>query len=531
MSEAEPGSRTLEVRDFDPQLFTRITRALADAFPVSVEAVAERRVFFDTFDWSVHGRGLSLVDVKGGDRTLQLGPAGCAPVAVWEGAGRVMLAADLPVGYFQDTLAGVIGIRALLPRIVVDSRGERCAIANEEGKTVVEVCSLTHTVGRPNWASTRAATKGRRARGPAILRIVPVAGHAKALKRVVRIISDICERPSASLPEPACYAEAIGLVPGGYSSKLALSLDADLCTVDAVQAILENLLETFEANEEGTLLDLDIEFLHDFRVASRRCRSLISALKKWLPPVPFARLNRELKWLGELTGPVRDADVFALELADLGLTSVSGAPQVALEQYLMAEHDKARAKLARALRTERYQRVKELWRRLVDDSSLYAKCPAADSRVIDVATARISKVFQRVIRQCASLDETTPAELVHELRIDAKKLRYLLEFFRSLYPSDDVEAFIANLKKLQDELGDFNDLDVQQDTLQGHAGAMFDKGIGTPELFLELGRATERLAQRQVGVRKRVNGACKAFATKSSRKAFRRVLAQAGTTK
>ena len=53
-----------------------------------------------------------------------------------------------------------------------------------------------------------------------------------------------------------------------------------------------------------------------------------------------------------------------------------------------------------------------------------------------------------------------PAEQVHDLRKDAKKLRYLLECFASLLPTSRRKAFVKRLKALQDNLGEHQDAEV-----------------------------------------------------------------------
>jgi CHAD domain-containing protein len=73
-------------------------------------------------------------------------------------------------------------------------------------------------------------------------------------------------------------------------------------------------------------------------------------------------------------------------------------------------------------------------------------------------------------------DAKSPPRALHRLRIDCKKLRYLLEFFISLYKADDTARIIKPLKRLQDNLGTFNDLDVQE-----HALLHFTDELGAKE--------------------------------------------------
>jgi CHAD domain-containing protein len=51
-----------------------------------------------------------------------------------------------------------------------------------------------------------------------------------------------------------------------------------------------------------------------------------------------------------------------------------------------------------------------------------------------------------------------------------------MEFFLSLYPGKAMRAAIAELKQLQDNLGDFQDIDVQIDSLKRFAMEMRRRG-------------------------------------------------------
>ena len=53
-------------------------------------------------------------------------------------------------------------------------------------------------------------------------------------------------------------------------------------------------------------------------------------------------------------------------------------------------------------------------------------------------------------------------EFRHQVRIDAKKLRYAAEGFQGLFKRKAAGRFIDKLKDLQDELGALNDLSTQE---------------------------------------------------------------------
>ena len=59
-------------------------------------------------------------------------------------------------------------------------------------------------------------------------------------------------------------------------------------------------------------------------------------------------------------------------------------------------------------------------------------------------------------------------EAVHRLRIECKKLRYLMEFFAELFPKEEGSAVLRLLRRLQTRLGEFNDALVQQRSLMNY---------------------------------------------------------------
>ena len=71
-----------------------------------------------------------------------------------------------------------------------------------------------------------------------------------------------------------------------------------------------------------------------------------------------------------------------------------------------------------------------------------------------------------MLRAGLALEATTADAEVHRLRIQCKKLRYAIEFFSSLYPKEEIQTVVRHLKQVQDILGNFNDLSVQQAMLR-----------------------------------------------------------------
>ena len=89
------------------------------------------------------------------------------------------------------------------------------------------------------------------------------------------------------------------------------------------------------------------------------------------------------------------------------------------------------------------------------------------------------------------------------MRIDAKKLRYLVDVTPAFYDAADLDRILGALKKLQRVLGDFNDADMQEQRLL-ECGRALGAGGGPAGALLALGRLAERSRQRRERLREQV---------------------------
>ena len=64
-----------------------------------------------------------------------------------------------------------------------------------------------------------------------------------------------------------------------------------------------------------------------------------------------------------------------------------------------------------------------------------------------------------------NIDVHSADKKLHKLRIECKKLRYLLEYFAPLFTAGAYQCELKKLKQLQGYLGDFNDSAVEHDFL------------------------------------------------------------------
>ncbi len=487
--------------------------ALADSFTVEIEGKRSSvAAWYDTFDWRLYNHGYLL---RHGDRHWHLLDRGSGETLVTSRAGtgrKRVFARDLPAGRLRALLEPVLDVRALLLLVTLQSEETRIRVLNRDRKTTVFV-----EFSRQQVRGTDTVLR--------LVRLVPVRGYDKPL-RAVRAFFD---EHGITGQVPLFYdfeqgLRAVGRAPGDYSSRFAIRLDPDLTARQAAITIYRHLLDTMLANEEGILRDLDTEFLHDFRVAIRRTRAGLAQMKKVLPADITATMKEEFAYLGRITGPVRDLDVYLLKERDyrarlpellqegLGTFFTDLAEQRRVEQK----------KLVRALRSPRYRQIVTTWDEYLrsDDPTPSAQ---GDVPVIDLARRIIRRRFKRIMKDGRAIDDSSPDEHLHRLRIQGKKLRYSLEFFRSLFPEDEVGSVIRQLKRLQNNLGDFNDLSVQQEMLARYLRGLRPGSRRNMELAAAIGGLLTNLFHEQQRVRKRFARTFSRFGSRKNVALFRKL--------
>ena len=426
-----------------------VYKVLASAFEVCAgKPRVVRRTVLDTFDRRLErsGQRLQLVAEGGADR-LELVQDGETLVTALAGAGTrwPAMAHALPDGALKERVARVCGIRALL---IIDQRRRlvrRAELRNADGKIVVRL-----DVDEP--ADGTAAP---------VIAVRPLRGYRHAADRARQLVSTVLEPPADEPTAP----DATGPWVVDPESPARLLLAAELAV----------FLQEIRANLPGTIGDIDTEFLHDVRVAVRRTRSLLKLGRPALPPHLRETWEPRFKWLGDLTTPVRDLDVYQLGLPEMTgwLLAASAADLEPFRAYLAQRRAVERRTLLRALRGARL-------RRLLDDWSIELSALADSARSADgaawsagaLAQANVARAHRRVVRGGTAISDSSPPEALHLLRKRCKELRYALEMFAPVLEGAQVAKAIKDLKMLQDVLGRFQDSEVQRTTLRGFAHEM-----------------------------------------------------------
>jgi CHAD domain-containing protein len=293
---------------------------------------------------------------------------------------------------------------------------------------------------------------------------------------------------------------------------------------------LNGFLVTMRENLPGLLDDVDTEFLHDFRVSVRRTRATLKLGRPVLPEVTRSRWEPAFRWLGDLTTPVRDLDVYELGLPEMSAWLLTADPGDLdpLAKHLRSRREAERRVLVRSLRSARFRRLVTQWD---EELARLGEVPASDAADAarperlsagELADRSISAAYRRVARGGALIGTDSPAADLHWLRKRCKELRYALEVFSPLIDPAARKHAVADLKDLQDVLGRFQDSEVQRRALRGYAEEMMNEGT-TAAAMLAMGELISHLDVEQDRARQEFDVAFAHFGRRSSLKLMHRL--------
>ncbi len=497
-----------------------IARSLQALVPARHRPIARQRVaLLDTVDGRVR---------RAGGRLTRAGAIGASDVT-WQPRGRREVAArlsrppsfawDLPDGPLRQTLAPVIGARRLLAQADAEKHGSLLEVLDDRGKIVARVRIES---GRVRSSAARSAWQPL----PTIVTLTSLRGYDDVYARLVPVIES---RPGVtSCPEGfhGFVLRHAGAPEPGVLSLPQLDLPPTVRADVGACQIHRALLGLLQANEPGLRANVDTEFLHDFRVAVRRTRSLLGQLKGVFPAEAVERFSAEFSWLGRLTNAARDLDVLVLALREHE-PDLSVDDRNALMAFLATAQEREHHTLIDALECGRYRRLIADWQLFLEQpAEAGPDAPNGGRPLTAVISRRAWRLSKRIAAITDTVDEHTPVPDLHAVRVDAKKLRYLIDVAPGFYDAADLDRILDALKKLQRALGDFNDADVQEARLLDAGRAWAADGAPAGAL-LTLGRLAERCRARRESLRGVVVKRLRRFGSRATRAACRRAFRDA----
>ena len=395
----------------------------------------------------------------------------------------------IPVKQLRKLVDEMIFPRKLIEQVQVRTDRELYRVVSPEGAHI-ELAFDTSSF------SLRGLNKLRRAKKLNEMEAEILKGPVKALPALSRLLS----RKFKYSPSTASKLEvAMGRLKVTIPSKkppeqLRVRLDDRLDL--AVRKILAHQFQWFREHLPGVQRDIDSEFVHQARVATRRMRSVLRLFGDAIPDRTAAYLAGELKWLGGEFGAVRDIDVFLLNLSrfEERIEHLPGKKKRGLEK-LIEEHRHGLLDILReALESPRYKTLERRFIQFLERPlPTSPRAPLAAKIVHEVAPALITEKLDAVIQQGHAVLAEPKLKEFHRLRIRMKRLRYACEFMAPAYEGV-IDPFIERMVEIQDCLGELQDTVFTREFVD----SLYDEWKGEvvgPDLFFILGEIYQLQAE------------------------------------
>lgn len=455
--------------------------------------------YFDTADRALAKAGLALRLRRLGGRWLQTLKSGRSDDGALSARGEWEMPVTGPrlmLGALRDTPLSAVGsprslAQRLRPLFTTNFRRESRRLRLDVG-TEVEIAIDVGAI---------ACGQGRARRTAPIheVEIELITGDSRALLRFAhRLARDVALIPMAATKAARGHRLVDGVRdrPTGVPLPEArpdqtMGAHAARVLAACMQAVLANVHGLLDATREAAPnVEVDAEFVHQARVATRRLRGALRVFRTTIGRDRTDRVDAQWQAVGHALGAARDWDVL-----------VGSLPRIA-ERVAPAEADDATTEArAEAMQARAAVQRIEANRLLIEqlESPLLASAALALERMLarlrtDIgvegmgpithAADRLDAQEKRVIdsaRRIAVLDD----EHRHRLRIEVKRLRYALDLFGGLFPEAD-RAYVDALTDLQKELGLLNDAIVTRALLPSLlAASELDEAMARYDRWLE----------------------------------------------
>lgn len=356
---------------------------------------------------------------------------------------------------FRDALRSIVGDEDLAPRCVVTTRRRRHQLEDEDGDLLAEVADDHVTAERLDPSGETEPQAWRE------WEVELGEGDESVLDDVA---ARFAEAGAAESSWGSKLTRALGVtVPSGPRAPSMATKKASAAEVLEERFAL--LWEEFRLRDVAARRDLP-DGVHQLRVTVRRLRSLLATHRPLLDRDVSDPLRDELKWLGDLLGVPRDAEV----VRDLVLAALDQLPPELVRgdvgrgvgQAFDREHGEGFTTLAEAMDSERYWRLREALEGFVAEPPWR---PKAAKRAAKVLPQRVAHEWRRVEKRLARVAEVDPdvedayAERLHEARKAAKRLRYAAESARPAV-GKPARRTAKEAKRFQSHAGEYNDTRV-----------------------------------------------------------------------
>lgn len=243
------------------------------------------------------------------------------------------------------------------------------------------------------------------------------------------------ERGAARSTRPS--ARLLWFVQGPKASRWATLAAMEGVLARAYDTVNARLLAFFENPQ-------DPETMHKFRVSIRTMRSLVAFAEPFMKRSQAKAMQRNLRTVVRWTSRLRELDVLHDQAASMEM------PCEELTGAIAKARDAERERVAKQLKSKR---AAKLLAAVGEEALDVAWKPRAAQEGVSrkAMRARFASMLAELERDLEALD-IADAEATHDVRKEAKRVRYSAENFRE-FLEDDAVAVAKRMVKMQDGLG------------------------------------------------------------------------------
>jgi len=226
------------------------------------------QIFYDAFDWRLFRKKMTLIREENDLYLTDVETLEPSLIISWPKKIQPKFWWQFPEGPMKDALKPLLDVRALMSLTTIQKKRRTLSILNKDEKAVVKV----------HHDQIHLKDSSQKVRNIHSFVLQPIRGYRKDLNNFRQFLKERYVVES----EECIYLRvlrAVGKTPGDYTSKFMLDLTPDLHSHQAMRMILRYLIDVMKSNERGIKADTDTEFLHDFRVSSRRIRSALGQIR------------------------------------------------------------------------------------------------------------------------------------------------------------------------------------------------------------------------------------------------------------
>ena len=267
--------------------------------------------------------------------------------------------------------------------------------------------------------------------------------------------------------------------------------------LDLLYRHLQHHLDRLREFQPLALEGLHPEGVHRMRVAIRHFRALLRIYAEIFCSNGGGDLDQELRWLSAQLGGARDADVCEMTIHNFNasLPAAAAAAAAPYAEHLREATIAAYMNLAEVFASQRYADLLDRTQHFVATGPSPAVTAQFGSlSVSDAADNDVHPAAKKMLKRGDKIAADSSARRWHKLRIQAKRLRYLVDFF-AVAELMRWQPSVTELGKLQDLLGDYQDAITARERLEDYLQSLPDDDASLP-LRLSIDRLVSTEANR-----------------------------------